>query len=276
MSTTDQTAASLFRSGNLTGAIAAAQATLRKAPTDLGARVLLAELLCFGSNLERADVILDAASTIDPSSALVVAEFRQLVRADMARRQLFRDGRVPEFLGEPTETQRMQLAAFVALRAGDIAEAATQAAGAEAARPHCAGKHKGTAPTGTAFDDLRDVDDLLAGTLEVLTTTGKYYWIPIERLISVTFHPPKRPRDLLWRRASVSVDAGPDGDVYVPVVYAGDETMTEGQRLGRETDWQQAEGGPVRGIGQRVFLLGEDDVAVMDLSELTFTNAGGA
>jgi type VI secretion system protein ImpE len=271
MSTTDQTAATLFRTGKLTDAIAAAQATLRKAPTDLGARVLLAELLAFSGNLERADVILDAASTIDPSSALVVAEFRQLVRADMARRQLFRDGRVPEFLGEPTDTQRLQLAALVALRAGDMAEAAQQAAAAEAVRPHAPGKHNGT-----AFDDLRDVDDLLAGSVEVLTTTGKYYWIPTERLISVTLHAPKRPRDLLWRRASMSVDQGPDGDVYIPVVYSGDETMTEPQRMGRETDWQQAEGGPVRGVGQRVFLLGEDDVAIMELGSLTFTIAGGA
>jgi type VI secretion system protein ImpE len=266
MSTTDQTAANLFRAGKLKDAIAAAQAALRKAPTDLSARVLLAELLAFSGNLERADVILDAASTIDPSSALVVAEFRQLVRADMARRQLFRDGRVPEFLGEPTETQRLQLAALVALRAGDMAEAAREAAGAEAVRPHTPGMHKGT-----AFDDLRDVDDLLAGSVEVLTTTGKYYWIPTERLISVELHAPKRPRDLLWRRASMSVDQGPDGDVYIPVVYAGDDTMSELQRLGRETDWQQADGGPVRGLGQRVFLLGEEDVAIMDLGTLTFT-----
>jgi type VI secretion system protein ImpE len=267
MSTTDQTAASLFRAGKLNDALAAAQAALRKAPTDLGARVLLAELLAFSGNLERADVILDAASTIDPSSAVVVAEFRQLVRADMARRQLFRDGRVPEFLGEPTDTQRLQLAALVALRAGDLAEAATQAAGAEAVRPHASGSHNGT-----PFDDFRDVDDLLAGSVEVLTTTGKYYWIPTERLISVTLHPPKRPRDLLWRRASMSVDAGPDGDVYIPVVYAGDD-LSEVHRLGRETDWQQAEGGPVRGVGQRVFLLGEDDVAIMELGNLTFSPA---
>jgi type VI secretion system protein ImpE len=266
MSTTDQTAAGLFRNGKLNDAIAAAQTALRKAPTDLGARVLLAELLAFAGNLERADVILDAASTIDPSSALVVAEFRQLVRADMARRQLFRDGRVPEFLGEPTDTQRLQLAALVALRAGDMAEATQQAQAAEAVRPHVAGKHNGT-----AFDDLRDVDDLLAGTVEVLTTTGKYYWIPTERLISVTMHPPKRPRDLLWRRCSMSVEQGPDGEVYLPVVYAGDDAQTEGQRLGRETDWQQADNGPVRGIGQRVFLLGEEDVAIMDLGTLTFT-----
>jgi type VI secretion system protein ImpE len=270
MSATDQTAAVLFRAGRLTEAVAAAQAALRKAPTDLSARVLLAELLCFAGNLERADVLLDAASTIDPSSALVIAEFRQLVRADMARRQLFRDGRVPEFLGEPTETQRMQLAALVSLRAGDTAEATRAAAAAEATRPRCPGTRDGT-----AFDDLRDADDLLAGSLEVLTTTGKYFWIPTERLASMIFHPPKRPRDLLWRRASVSVDRGPDGDVYVPAVYAGDDTLTETQRLGRETDWQQAGDGPVRGIGQRVFLLGEEDVAIMDLGTLTFAPAGG-
>lgn len=265
MSGNQSSAADLFRAGKLDEAIAAAQAALRKAPTDLGARVLLAELLAFAGNLERADVILDAASTIDPSTAMVIAEFRQLVRADMARRQLFRDGRVPEFLAEPTEVQRLQLAALVALRTGDAAEASNQASAAEAARPRVRGKHGQT-----SFDDFRDVDDLLAGSFEVLTTTGKYYWIPTERVLSVEFHAPKRPRDLLWRRASMSVNEGPDGDVYIPTIYATDETITDGLRLGRETDWRQANDGPVRGVGQRVFLAGDDDVALMDLTTLRF------
>ena len=69
----------------------------------------------------------------------------------------------------------------------------------------------------------------------------------------------------------MSVDAGTRRRRLIPVVYAGDDAMTEPQRLGRETDWQQAEGGPVRGVGQRVFLLGEDDVAIMELGKLTFT-----
>jgi type VI secretion system protein ImpE len=265
MSGTDQTAATLLREGKLDEAVAAAQAALRKSPTDLSARVLLGELLVFTGNLERADVVLDAASAIDPSTALVVAEFRQLIRADMARRQLFRDGRVPELLADPTETQRLQLAALVALRAGDLAEAVRKAEAAEAARPRTPGHH-GDA----AFADLRDADDLLAGSIEVLTTTGKYYWIPIERIASIEFHAPKRPRDLFWRRASMSVNEGPDGDVYLPVVYATEEPMTDALRLGRETDWRQADGGPVRGIGQRVFLAGDADVAIMDLTALRF------
>ena len=134
MSGTDQTASALFRAGRLDEAVASGQAALRKAPTDLNARVLLGELLAFTGNLQRADVVLDAASAIDPTTALVVAEFRQLIRADIARRQLFRDGRVPEFLTDPTETQRLQLAALVALRAGDPAEAARQARIAKAVR----------------------------------------------------------------------------------------------------------------------------------------------
>lgn len=265
MSGTDQTAAALFHAGKLDDAVAAAQAALRKAPTDINARVLLGELLAFTGNLERADVVLDAASAIDPSTALVVAEFRQLIRADMARRQLFRDGRVPEFLTDPTETQRLQLAALVALRGGDVAEAMRQAEAAETARPRTPGKHGDT-----AFDDMRDADDLLAGSFEVLTTTGKYFWIPTERVQTLEFHAPKRPRDLLWRRASMSVEAGPDGEVYLPAVYVADDPMSDSLRLGRETDWRQADGGPVRGVGQRLFVVGEDAVPMMDLGNLRF------
>jgi type VI secretion system protein ImpE len=261
---TDVTAGDLLRAGKLTEALTAAQNLVRKAPTDLNARVLLAEILVFTGNLERADVLLDAASTIDPSTAMVVAEFRQLIRADMARRQLFRDGRVPELLSDPTEVQRLQLAALVALRANDPAEAAKQAAAAEEARPRTPGFHN-DAP----FDDLRDADDLLAGNFEVLTTTGKYFWIPTERVLSAEFHAPKRPRDLIWRRVSMSVADGPDGDVYIPVIYAGgSDPASDLLRLGRETDWSDPDAGPVRGIGQRVLLCGEEDIAIMDLGVL--------
>jgi hypothetical protein len=120
------------------------------------------------------------------------------------------------------------------------------------------------------FDDLRDADDLLAGSFEVLTTTGKYFWIPAERVEALEFHPPKRPRDLLWRRASMSVASGPDGEVYLPAIYAADEPMTDVLRLGRETDWRQAPDGPVRGVGQRLFIIGEDAVPMMDLGNLRF------
>ena len=57
MSETSEGAGVLFRAGKLAAAVDAAGAAVRKTPTDLGARVLLAEMLIFAGNLERADVI---------------------------------------------------------------------------------------------------------------------------------------------------------------------------------------------------------------------------
>ena len=266
MSETEDTAGALFRAGKLTPAIEAANAALRRNPADLGNRVLLAELLVFAGSLERADTILDAAAQIDSTVMVGIAEFRQLVRAALARRQHSREGRVPEFLGEPTPALRSILAARVALRAGDTEEAARRGAEAEELRPRVAGL-----AADTPFDDFRDADDLHAGFLEVLTTTGKYFWIPTERVASIEFHPPRRARDLAWRRASISVTGGPDGDVYLPAIYDTNKPdISDEFLLGRATDWIGPEEGPMVGIGQRVFLMGEDATGIMDLTALRF------
>lgn len=264
----------LFHEGNLAAALTAANAAVRRAPTDIGARVLLAELLAFSGNIERADVVLDACADLDPTAAIVVAEFRQLLRGETARRQLFSEGRVPEFLGEPTPAQRSALAAIVALRNGDPAEAARLAAEAEAARPHPAGTLRGA-----AFDDMRDADDLLACCFEVITTTGKYFWIPPERVVLLEFHPAKRPRDLFWRRATMQVADGPDGDVYLPVIYppmtkVAADAMTDPLRLGRATDWQQAgDGGPTIGLGAVTVLVGEEALTWLEIDKIDFKAA---
>jgi len=261
----------LFRAGKLTEAVAAANVAVRKTPSDVAARVLLSELLLFSGNLERADVILDAARDIEPEAAIGIAEFRQLLRAETARRQLHRDGRVPEFLSEPTESLAAMLEALIALREGDQAEAARKTVVAETLRPRITGS-----AAGQAFDDFRDADDLCAGYFEVLTTTGKYYWIPTEAVESMQFHPPKRPRDLFWRRASVSVRAGPDGDVYLPAIYYTDSpTLTADLRLGRATDWRD-EGGPVIGMGQRTFVAGEESLPILSATTLEFSGIPSA
>ena len=257
----------LFRDGKLADAVAAAEQRLRAAPTDAAARLLLAELLLFAGQFERADAILVAAEAVDPSLAIVTAEYRQLLRAAAARLELFSQARLPEFLGEPTQAQTCLLRALVALRASDTEAASAAAEEAERCRPDCPGH-----ANGAVFTDFRDADDLFGGTLEVLTTTGKYYWIPVERVTSMVFHAPKRVRDLFWRRCTMSVREGPDGDVYIPAIYAtgsGDETDGgDTLRLGRRTDW--SENAPVRGIGQRMFLVGEEGVPINQLEAVVF------
>jgi type VI secretion system protein ImpE len=67
------------------------------------------------------------------------------------------------------------------------------------------------------------------------------------------------------------VAAGPDGDVYLPAIYDSDKPdLSDEFLLGRVTDWVGPEEGAVLGIGQRVFLVGDDAINIMDLTTLRF------
>jgi type VI secretion system protein ImpE len=266
------TASELYQAGRLAEAIATATAEVKKHPTDTARRGFLFELLCFAAEWERADKQLETMVHQDPSVAVSLGLLRQLVRAEVWRQQFFDEGRVPELLGEPSAVLQLHLQASIELRAGNAAEAATLLSQAEAARPKVSGSCDGH-----PFDDWRDLDDLTACVFEVLTSTGKYFWIPVEQVESIEFHPPQRPQDLLWRRAHMIVAGGPDGEVYLPTIYPATRHADDEQlRLGRGTEWQGEEGQPIRGLGQRMFLVGDHDHSILQLTEVTFEVAAAS
>jgi type VI secretion system protein ImpE len=263
------TANELFQAGRLQESIDAAIADVKKHPTDTGRRGFFCELLCFAGELERADKQLDLLSTQLPEAAMQVALFRQLVRADQARHDFYKSGRIPEFIGEPTAAQSLALKASIEVREGNMSAAVELLEQAEEARI----KVSGTCDD-IRFDDFRDLDDLTATAVEVLTSTGKYYWIAPERIESIEFNPIESPRDLLWRPANMSVNGGPDGVVYIPVIYgAAGKPQDESLQLGRATDWSGNEGEPILGTGQRTFLVGEEDRPMLTLTSIIFGNA---
>jgi type VI secretion system protein ImpE len=262
----------LFDAGNLDEAVQAALAQVRLHPGDVPRRSTLAELLCWTGDLERADGQLETLGRQDPGSQFGVSLFRQLVRAAVARRQFYGEGRLPEFLGPPSPRLQLHLQASIALREDRPAEAAELLAQAETQRLPTPGTCNGQ-----AFDDFRDLDDVTASCFEVLTTTGKYYWVPMERVSEIEFQRPAGLRDLLWRRVRMMVRDGPDGEVFLPVLYAGSETDADPRvRLGRYSDWRGGDGAPVRGVGQRTFLAGEQDMSILEIESLTFQPLGAA
>jgi type VI secretion system protein ImpE len=260
------TAQDNYREGDLTAAVSAALEEVKQNPSDAGRRGFLCELLCFAGDLERADRQLDALGHQEPEVMAGVGLFRQLIRAEQARQQFFTDGRLPEFLDQPSPVLRMHLEASVLLRDGKSAEAVELLGRAEEQRPHTAGTCDGR-----AFEDLRDLDDLTAPVFEVLTSNGKYYWIPIERVDTMEVHAPARPRDLLWPRVHMVVQGGPDGEVFLPALYPGSQADPDQRiRLGRVTEWRGGGGAPVRGAGQRTLLVGEEAQPLLEVRELAF------
>jgi type VI secretion system protein ImpE len=110
---------------------------------------------------------------------------------------------------------------------------------------------------------------------EVLTSTGKFYWVPVNRVRSIEFRKPERLRDLIWRRALMSVASGPDGEVFLPATYCPNGSdIDERALLGRVTEWRGGDGAPIRGVGQVRFLVGEESVPIMQMETVTFGEQG--
>ena len=73
----------------------------------------------------------------------------------------------------------------------------------------------------------------------------------------------------------MSVEGGPDGEVYLPALYPDSHTSTEDQvRLGRVTRWADEDSALPRGLGQRMYLMGDDAVGIGDLKRVEFMDRG--
>jgi type VI secretion system protein ImpE len=263
-------AADALRAGNIAAALTAATAAVKAAPTDADARWLMAEVLLISGDAERADKMLDAAALTEPNPA--VLEFRRLLRAEVLRSQVLREGRAPKYQGDDaTAAQKAALRARMLLRLGDTAGADAAAAEVESLRERAPGHLEAPDGSRVAFDDLRDADDLLAAELEVLTTAGEHMLVPITRIRSLAFDAPRRVRDLVWRRWSIDLNDGTEGVVFLPALYMGASAETEDAlRLGRSTEWSDPVDGPVRGRGQRMWLVGEELLPFTSLNTVVF------
>ncbi len=262
-------AKTLFREGKLQEAIEAQTAVVRDKPTDIDGRAFLADLHMLVGAYDKADRQLDLLSTQNVQLGVSVALSRQLLRGAIARQEVFEKGRAPEVATEPGPYVQAALLALVELRDGRGKEAAAILSEADEKRTRTPGR---LGEDGAAFEDFRDADDLCAGFVEVLTSTGKYFWIPTDRIDFMEFEKPSRPRDIIWRQCRMEVRGGPEGVVYVPATYPAlpADGEIDALRLGQTTQWEGGDGTPTRGLGLRLFLVGDDGLSIDELRTVQF------
>lgn len=242
---TDAELGSLLRDARLDEARALLAQRVKAAPTDARARLDLAELLVVLGEWDKADGHADLASSYDTSRGVGVALFRQLIRAATWRDETFRDRRPPDLVIEPDGAVTAALAGIAGTTAGAPPDDAALEARID----------------GRPIDGLRDLDDRLAGVLEVIAGNGRYIWISWADVAALRPAKPERLRDLVWRPAEIEVRGGPSGTVYLPMLYPGGDP-SPAQRLGRETDWVEAADGGIHGVGLKCLLAGDDIVAL--------------
>jgi type VI secretion system protein ImpE len=260
------TASDSFKAGRLQEAITLQIQDVKAHPADHAKRLFLFELLAFAGDLDRAKRQIDAIEYDELELEAAALAYRKLIESEQARRRLFGEGLSPQFLLDPPEHLRLRLEAVNRLRENHPAEAAEVLARAADAAPPVRGLFNNK-----PFDSLRDCDDLFGTVLEVMSQ-GKYFWVPLEQIDSLSMNAPKFPRDLLWMPAHLQMRDGPAGDVFLPALYPGSHAHADDQvKLGRMTDWKGAEGGPVLGVGLRTFLVGEDAVTLLEWRELQIT-----
>ena len=99
---------------------------------------------------------------------------------------------------------------------------------------------------GVRVEDFRDACDLTAPIFELLTASGRCFWVPLDRVRRMVFQPPRRLIDLIWRPVEVETEGGPDGIVFMPTIYALTADSDDAAlKLGRRTDWATGERQPL-------------------------------
>lgn len=229
----------LFQAGRLDEAVRALGVELRDDPADTQRRTFLFELLCFAGDFQRAEKQLDVLGEVDPTAAMAVLLYRGVLRAENARQAFFNE---KQFLGRDAPP-----------------EPGTTGA--------CDGK---------AFTTFVDADPRIGARLEVLAG-GRYLWIPFQHISSVEIAAPQRLRDLLWAPAVVRTTPAfrerDLGAVFVPVLSPGSGTyQDDAVRLGRVTAWQETENGKVIPMGQKMFLVDQEEMPLLELRHLDFSH----
>jgi len=259
-----------LREGQVEEALALLQDRVRKAPNDAKCRIFLFQLLSVLGRWERALTQLKVVGDLDPSCLPMVQTYRELLRCEVLRAQVFAGQRTPVLFGEPKHWAALMVEALRLTAEDKHVEAQLLRDQALEAAPPTAGTINGT-----RFDWIADGDTRLGPVLEAIVY-GRYFWIPFDQLRALRVDVPQDLRDMVWTPVVLTLATGAETVAFVPTRYPGSESHANGAvSLARRTDWTEIPGGFL-GIGQRVLATNEGDHALLDVREIELDAADEA
>ena len=238
---------------------------IQKQPQRSDLRIFLFQIYCVQGEWIKAATQLDVLLELDPSSKPMVETYREALKCEALRREVFDGKRSPLVLGAPQDWLAMLIEALRVDAEGRPDAAAGLRASALEAAPATSGKLD-DAP----FAWLADADSRLGPVIEAIVN-GKYYWVPVARLIRIEIDKPADLRDFVWAPATLTLENGAASVALIPTRYPGTERETDNAlRLARATDWREQPGGAWHGVGQRMLTTDQAEVALLDVRVLSF------
>jgi type VI secretion system protein ImpE len=254
------------REGRLQDALVELQDQVRRDPSSSRYRVFLFQLLCVLGDWDRARAQLKVLPELDAGSLALVHIYGPAISCELLRREVFAGTRTPLVMGEPLSWMALL---FQALAAG------TQGAGAQARALRAEAVEQAQAVAGTIdgqeFEWIADADQRLGPVCEAVID-GSYYWVPFERIRSLSLEAPTDLRDVVWMPAQIILANGGELAALIPARYPGSESDPDGQvRLGRKTQWDEVAPETFHGRGQRMLATDAAEYPFLNVRRIELT-----
>lgn len=257
-----------LKEGNLSEALAHLQSQIRKAPADAKLRTFLFQLLSVLGQWERALTQLNVVGDLDASALPMVQTYREALRCEAFRKDVFSGLRTPLIFGEPQQWIALLQQALKFTSQQQYQEAENLRNLAFESTPTLSGTINGE-----AFEWIADADMRMGSMLEAIVN-GQYYWIPFQQIQSVQIEAPVDLRDFVWMPAHFTWTNGGEAVGLIPTRYPDSENHPDNAiKLARKTEWQELAPELFIGFGQRLFSTDTSDYSLMDVREIEFSKA---
>ena len=266
--TTPSPAEQSLRDGDPLTALKLLQEEVRGKSADPKLRVFLFQLLSVLGQWDRALNQLDVSATLDPGALAMAQTYREALRCEVLRAQVFEGKKSPMVFGEPEPWLAFLIESLLVSGQGRPEDAAGLRTKAFDEAPASAGT-----VDGKPFAWIADADMRLGPVLEAVIN-GRYYWVPFARLSQISIEAPADLRDVVWTPAHLLLENG--GEVYalIPTRYPGTEKLEDGELLlARKTTWTERAPDFFCGLGQRILSTDGGEIPLMDVREISLAGS---
>lgn len=254
-----------WRAGDPEDSLRRLQEQVRREPANASLRIFLFQLLALMGQWERALTQLNVAGELDAGTLAMVQTYREALRCEVLRAEIFVGKRSPLVFGQPEEWFALLLEAARLVGQG----AGEQARGVRERALEAAPATPGSIDS-VPFEWIMDGDNRLGPVLEAIVN-GRYYWIPFQRIRSVQIEKPQDLRDLVWMPAQFTWTNGGESVGLIPTRYPGSEASPDPDiRRARRTEWLEQPGGTFIGQGQRMLYTNGGEYSLMDIRTIAF------